>query len=439
MKYNGEIRSLTGLFLNNTLKNMNMGGDKAVESLRNNINSETKKVLENILELLSQKFYKCTIKDTDKRFLDKWDKVSRQKGGYEYLCLLRDLENLLTEIKAEKINKKYIEIVDDYYENKWPDTYVFSARGFSIGTLKKLKRWDSYTKFTTQKIEMIIDMLIIPFFEKNTAYYQNYINWIQEVNNLFSFDGKIFEYTTDEYKSVEDCIESYKAVHSFERKDFYIFLRELMEKLEAISDRKYKFDNQKTENNSKNKQKKLIIKTDNNNFDKVRHDIENIYKDIFNFPNATIGLVESEINNILFSAANNSVENYQFAYEKKHLTWEECKNNKGFMALMRYQIYRYLVSYIETNDFIKGIVKSMENYSEKQLGVFISKSAIIDNRVWIDEECRIGKCKIKSGVIVSKGVILEADHIYIHKNTFIEEKIVIQGSINVDINIMEEK
>lgn len=166
----------------------------------------------------------------------------------------------------------------------------------------------------------------------------------------------------------------------------------------------------------------------------IWQEIEKIYQRFFSFPDGTIGLTKDEISNILFNASDISFDNYLFARERKSLTWKDCKNNKGFMTLMLYQIYKNLNEIGRNgNNFVAELVDNMVKYSQTELGMYISKTATIGRRVWVDEGCYIGECNIESEVIISQGVVLNAKSIYIPQNVIIEKNVKIEGSIFVKI------
>lgn len=442
MKDEKQILSLTGLFLQNTLKFMGIGINEAVEIYRNNVNAEIESLFKSIMQLLLEKT-KPT-KYTDKIFISKWEKVEKQNGGYTYLCLLRDVELQLKKAKKGSINKSYINVVKKEFEENWLEKYEKADTGLSVSTFKNLKRWDCYKKVKPRKIEMLIDKFIISFFENNSAYYNNYIKWIQNIENLFNYENYSFNYTDNEYNSIKKCIMSYHS-DSFERKDFYAFLRELIEKLEAISERGYDDlkkhpidNNMKDESIIYDKNKTYVHKNKLLDFseetNEIWQEIEKIYQRFFSFPDGTIGLTKDEISNILFNASDISFDNYLFARERKSLTWKDCKNNKGFMTLMLYQIYKNLNEIGRNgNNFVAELVDNMVKYSQTELGMYISKTATIGRRVWVDEGCYIGECNIESEVIISQGVVLNAKSIYIPQNVIIEKNVKIEGSIFVKI------
>lgn len=426
MKEQKEIVSLTGLFLQNTIKSMRKGLQEIVNDHEDYVTDEIDKLFEKIQDLLKQKA--TSESNNSGRFAKKWCKFTEGTWAYECLCLLREVADYLESVSEGKISRSYIETVEKYISEKWPSKHQTLEYKFSVPTLKKMKRVDKYTTLSSKKIEMLIDAVIVPCFEENIPFCKNYIEWMQDIDNFFVDKEREFSYTADEYKTIKECVESYSDLNNiieFNRENLYTFLKELVCKLEAISESK----NTKRANGDT----LLTISYVDEGLDIVRKDIEKYYERLFCFPEGTIGLVKNEIDNMLWTAATSSFENYIFAKAKKSMTWKECKQHNGFMALMKYQIYRHLARRRD-NEFIINIVKGMIQESKEELGVYISEEAEIENRVWIGENCYIGNCSIEKEVIISSGVILNAESIYIGKKSVLEDDVVIKGAVQVIIN-----
>lgn len=85
---------------------------------------------------------------------------------------------------------------------------------------------------------------------------------------------------------------------------------------------------------------------------------------------------------------------------------------------MRYRLYSYLSSKMN-NEFLEHYIKAIIKETKEKYGVFISEKAQIENKVWIDENCKIGKCYIESDVIILSEVELMANNIIIKSGSVI--------------------
>lgn len=392
-----KIVSLTALFLRNTFNQMKFDSiEKAVHSFEGDLIDELDGIFNQIKSLLKEKATSDAKKNAT--FLKKWERFKSEKWGYECLVCLKDIKCWLENIQEGTIPEEYFKTVQSYHANEWPDRLENLKFRFSKSYVKSYKNYSSHPKLTMAKINMLTDGFIVPFFKKNKVLYEDYIKWMGKTNNFFEVKEKkktvTFQYDEAEYKSVQECVNAYYEFQEFDEKIFSDFLKELIFILESISTSR---ENQSFRNED--------------NLEDIRKDIEHLYQELFPYPEDTIGISKEEIDNMLWRAANDVIESYRFAKENRNLTWQECKNNSGFMALMRYRLYSSLASK-KRIEFVSRCIKAIIKKTIEIYGVYICEDAQIDNRVWIDENCRIGKCYIESDVVILSGVEL-ADNIVV--------------------------
>ena len=184
--------------------------------------------------------------------------------------------------------------------------------------------------------------------------------------------------------------------------NFYEFLKELIIILETIS-------------KSRINQERI----DSETLDEIRQDIENFYQELFLYSEDTIGILKEEIDDILCISTNNVIESYLYAKEKRKSTWQECKKNYGFIALMRYRLCFYLSSK-RGNEFLEQYIKAITRETKEKYGVYICEEAQIKSKVWIDKNCNIGKCYIDNNVVILSNVEV-ADGVVLKSGSMIGE------------------
>lgn len=419
-----KIVSLAALFLKNTLSYMHTEtNEELIRTLESNITNEIEETFDSVKRLLD---VKATTDIDYNPILKKWNRFKTEKWAYTYLKLLQDIEIALNKVSIGGIPRNFRDDVYEYYEKEWPLKSDIMRFKFSLPTLKNYTNHEKYYKFSNQKIEMLTNELIVPYFVKYQAFYDIYIKWMSDIEHFFRMTEKgkdiVFLHTAEEYKAIKSCVCSYKQIESFDRKSFSDFLQDLFSLLDAFS------ISRQNKNNSVLKEESSC----NDNVDIVRKDIEDFYKRLFSFPEGTTGFVKGEIDNLLWTAANNAMQSYLFASEKKKIAWEVCKKNKGFIALMRYRLYRALLG-ADANQFIKTYINAMVKETEDIYGVYISENAQLENRVWIDENCKIGNCYIENDVIIFPEVELLAESLVIKSGSIIESNTCIKGQIEVTV------
>lgn len=399
-----KIVSLTALFLRNTFNQMKFDSiEKTISSFEGNIYDELDETFEQIKVLLKKKAAPGAKKNAT--FLKKWERFKSEKWGYECLVCLKNIKGCLEKAQEGTIPEEYFGIVQKYYADEWSDKFENLKFRFSKSYVKSYKDYTEQTKLSVAKIDMLTDGFIVPFFKKNRVLYEDYIKWMRDTNNFFGIKERnkiiTFQYTKQEYKSVQECVNAYYDFHEFNSKSFSDFLKELILILESISE---------------SRQDHEIVSDEK--LEDIRKDIENLYQELFSYPEDTIGILKEEIDNMFWMAANDVIASYLFAKENRKLTWQECKKNSGFMAFMRYRLYSYLASKRE-NQFLSHYIKAIIKETKEKYGVYICEEAQIKNRVWIDENCKIGKCYIENDVVILSGVELMADDIVVKSGSVI--------------------
>lgn len=245
--------------------------------------------------------------DTKKNatFLRKWENFKSEKWGYECLVCLKDIKRYLEKARIGTVPKVYIDIVQNYYAEEWPDKAGNLKFKFSKSYVKEYKKYTQYNELSISKIEMLTGGLIVPFFKKNKLFYNNYIEWMQDIENFFRIYEKdkmiSFQYSEQEYKSVKECVNAYNDFREFDSKSFYDFIKELILILEFIT---------------KSRQNQEIVIDEK--LDDIRKDIDNFYQELFLYSEDTIGILKEEIDNMFWTSANDVIESYIFAKEKEN-------------------------------------------------------------------------------------------------------------------------
>lgn len=425
-----EIVSLTALFLTNTVKHMRLKtAAEVISTLQDNIINEIEFIFNEIEKIPKEK-----LSTKDDAFIPqkKWSDFKKQKWGYDCLVFIREVKNSL-ENTGLCISSKFVEDVKKYHKNDWQIKIDTLNYKFSEANYKKYKDYKKYEELSISKITMISDALITSFFEKNKAFYSSYIEWMRDIDNFFILikNGETitFRYELKEYETLKNFVDDYNDLEIFDRKSFLDFISNVLSVLDDIS--KSRFSNGKV-------YKGTFKNIDSDEETSIRKDIENFYSKLFDYPEGTIGIVQDEIDNMFWMAANDVIESYTFLKEKKGLTWEKCQESKGFNALMRYRLYWYL-SNKRVNEFITSFIKAMVTETENKYGIYISENAQIKNKVWIEENCKIGNCYIEDDVIIERGVNLMAEKVFIKSGSIVGPDVDIRGAIIVTISKGTEK
>lgn len=417
-----KIVSLAALFFKNTLSHMNTEtNEEHIRTLESNIANEIESTFDIVKKLLD---VKATTNIDCNPLLKSWNRFKKEKWAYIYLKDLQDIASSLNKIPIGGIPRNFRDDVYKYYEKEWLLKSDVMSYKFSVASLKTYTNYEKYQVFSIQKIEMLTNELIVPYFIKYPAYYKNYIAWMSDIEHFFGITEKgeniTISPTAEEYRIIKSCVNSYKAIKGFDRKSFSDFIQELFRHLDSFS--RLRKSNLASEEETFNYE----------NLGIVREDIEDFYKSLFSFPEGTTGFVKDEIDNLLWTAAQNAMQSFLFASEKKKVTWDVCKKNKGFIALMRYRLYRVLFG-TDGNQFIKSYINAMVKETEDMYGVYISQNAQIENRVWIDENCKIGNCYIENDVIIFPDVELLAESLVIKSGSIIESDTCIKGQIEATV------
>lgn len=410
-----KIESLTALFLTNTLPFMRItSADEAVSNLETNIQDEIENTfirIENVQNLKlnddSDSFYPA----------NKWNKFKNETWGYDCLVALREVEEILKRTK-KPISQKFIKDVANYHKNEWVSKVDSINYKFSEPTYKKYKDYKKYERLSLSKIKMLAEGFIVLFFEKHKFFYMNYIKWIKNVDNLFCLkkNNEIinFSYTEEEYNTLKACIDSYSDLKEFDKSSFLDFIINILSILDDISRSRLQECEQIDES-------------------AIRKEVENFYSNIFDLPTETTGIMQGDKDNIIWLAVNDIMECFEFFRKKKRLTWKECKSNKGFKAFMNNRLYIHLFD-IQSNQFILQWIKAQVIRVDNDYGVYINERAHIKNKVWIDENCQIGKCSIDEGCQIKNCNI--DDDVILHKKVIVDGVVIRQGSeIGPDIEI----
>lgn len=391
-----KIVSLTALFLKNTFAFMRYDTiDQTITGFESYIFDEIEALFKEIINILNEK---ATAEINKNATLSKkWRIFEGEKWGYNCLVRLREVEKCLVNAEKGTISKEFLVEIKKYYREVWPEKSDNLNSKFSKSSLKLYKDYTKYTNLSLNKINMLVDGFIVPFFKDHTTLYEDYIKWLKHIDNFFSIEEKgekiIFPYSQQQYDWVQGCVALYSDFEEFDEKNFCDFLTELLYRLESISSERA------------NVQKEVNIQEENDNIEDIRKDIEKYFHELFSYPGGTIGILKEEVDNMLWSAANDTIENYMYIKESKNMTWSQCKDHNGFNALMRYRLYSILASKKE-NQFLSQYARTMEKETKEKYGVYISEYARVANRVWVDENCQIGKCYIESDVNILSGVVL---------------------------------
>lgn len=380
-----KIESLTALFLKNTMSHMRIKtANEAISNFENNILDEIEEIFIYIEEL--------QVKDLDKSIypMKSWTKFKNSKWAYE--CLT-ELKNIKKNINDTPISREFIEDVKIYHKIDWPEKVDSLKYKFSESYYKKYKDYKKYNQLSLTKIRMLSEGFIVLFFKKNKSFYKSYIEWIKNVENLFCLkegDKSIyFQYSQDEFYTLQSSVNSYNDLNAFDQESFLNFIVDIFGILDDIS-------------------RSRINNYDKTDEHRIRNEIRDFYHNILDIPAYTTGIMQSDIDNVLWLAINDTVDCYNFLRKKKKLTWNKCKQNNGFKAFMSHRLFIHLLKK-ETNEFLSEWVKVQITNIKNNYGVYINEKAQIKNNVWIDEHCHIGKCSID-----------EECHI---KNSFIDDDV----------------
>lgn len=404
-----EIVSLTGLFFTNTLSHMRIKTEKeAITNLENNIQD----AIENIFVEL-QKIPKNKLSDDMKRNFypeNKWEKFKNEVWGYDCLTTFRELAISIRNTDCP-ISYQFIKDVESYHKNEWTNKADTLKYRFSSAYYKKYKDYTKYTELSLSTMEMIADGFIVSFFEKHKTFYNNYIKWIKNIENLFCITKEKtkmeFLYTEDEFKTLEDCVNSYNDLSSFDRNSFLDFILNIFSILDDIS-------------------RTRLAGTDQIDEKKIRKEIEILYNKMFDLPAETSGLMQGDIENIIWSATNDTMECYNYFRNKLGITWDKCINNNGFIAFMSHKLYFYL-SRKDSSQFIMQWVRAQVMKINNKYGVYINEKAQIKNRVWIGENCQIGNCCIDEECEIINSYI--DDNVILYSRVIIDGVAIKKGSI----------
>lgn len=395
-----KIESLTALFFVNTLSHMRIKTEKeAITNLESNIQG----AIENIFIELQNISTDRLSNDSQNSFYpgNKWEKFKGEVWGYNCLTTLRELAISIQKTEGP-ISSKFIKDVEHYYKNEWTEKADTLKYKFSSAYYKKYKDYTKYLELSLSTMEMIADGFIVSFFEKHINFYKNYIKWIKNIKNLFSIKIEKkeikFSYTEDEFKTLEDCVNSYNDLNVFDRKSFLDFILNIFSILDDIS-------------------RTRLTGIDQIDEKEIRKEIELFYTDMFALPAETSGIIQGDIDSIIWRATNDAMDCYDFFRSKQGVTWEQCKSNKGFIAFMNHRLYFYL-SCKYTSQFITQWIKGQVMKINNEYGVYINEKAQIKTRVWIGENCQIGNCHIDEECVIN--------------NSYIDDGAVLRSRVTID-------
>lgn len=404
-----KIESLSGLFFVNTLSYMRIKTEKeAIANLENNIQD----AIENIFIEIQNISRDRLSDDVERSFYPekKWEKFKGEVWGYNCLTTLRELAISIQNTESP-ISYQFIKDVKHYHKNEWPEKADTLKYKFSPAYYKKYKDYTKYSELSLSTMEMIADGFIVSFFEKHRNFYRNYIKWIKNIENLFSIkieEKEIkFSYTEDEFKTLEDCVNSYNDLSIFDRKSFLDFILNIFSILDDIS-------------------RTRLTGVDQIDEKEIRKEIELFYNDMFALPAETSGIIQGDIDNIIWRATNDAMDCYDFFRSKQGVTWEQCKSNKGFIAFMSHRLYFYL-SCQNTSQFITKWIKGQVMKINNEYGVYINEKAQIETKVWIGENCQIGKCHIDEECVINNSYI--DDDVILYSRVIVDGVAIKQGSI----------
>lgn len=433
-----KIVSLTALFLVNTINHMGIKkADEAVSILEKNILDEIENIFDAI-ENCANMGKKLSKKVDSFAPQNKWSKFERGKWGYECLVLLRDVK-ISIEKTEKNISQDFINKVKKYHKNDWPLKADSINYKFSEAYYKRYKNYRKYEKLSLSQIDMLSEGFIVLFFERNNLQiYKDYIDWMKDTKNFFCLKkGEnlvSFLYKKEEFDTVKKCVDGFCEFEEFNRNNFLDFIKNLFYILDNISSSRQK-------GRLKDKGRPDVLDIRQDGF--IRTEIENCFHKWFSYPEGTIGLVQSEIDDIFWRAVDDVIESFNYLKEKENLTWEECVKNKGFAALMRYRLYYYL-SCNATNDFITDRIAHMVAETKDKLGIYISEKAQIKNQIWmedncfieecrIEEDCHIKNCHIERNAVLCPRVNFLADSVRVKSGTVVGPDVEISGKVVVTI------
>lgn len=412
-----KIESLPGLFLYKTdqifsFKNATL----RLNYVKENIVNEIESLLEIIEAEATNRISPEENFEDARSYLSKWESFQTELNAYT--CVLH-LRNLLNAIKERRYVSRYFAgLITKYRIEHINEKYDQLSTGLYSAKYKECRQYHTFHEYNQEFYDMLIEFYFVPYFMENSRALNRFISLINKTSWLLSIetDGRIikFDCSSNKIESLEQTICEFNGFRNQlpEREGLRVLLEELIDKLIDVT---------KDPGNSEINQ------------ELIRNNIRNMISGlIIHIPFDTTGLDKEYV---IYLTINKVVDLFEFVYEIKKWTWEDCSSNPLFVSRCIYylnesicEVLKYSQlplgessdTYLEEMEYLESMKLYFNNemrriLTDRKMDILFSNT--IAPRSWFDSDCNFTNCIIEEGVVLEGHIC--GNRVLFHKNTSI--------------------
>ena len=393
-KKSHEIRSLTRLFICKTFKFFCWSDEKISGQQDRYYTDIIEDCFKSIIAQLKEKS-NPDLKTAD-GFERCWARFLKAGKLQEKAEKLEEVKAFLDKKAKGTIQESTKDKVIRFYDHEWMQILDGLQSGLSVANIKILKDCTIPKDIKLDTKLMIIDSVLIPYFESSqdlmAGEFNRFKRTFDSVDSFLCYEDARFALYEKAAEQLMDSVKELKKL-DFEAQKFRKYLLNLFSIFDDLC--------------AKN-EKRLAEKTMTEQQSKFLNEIKLFLEGEVHMTPDTCGLEQTEIDEKYMVASSKALADMIFITGQKRITLKQCIAHKGFQALIRYYMSLEMMK-VSNNDYAELIVKYLADKSFEESRTLIDENVEIVGPLWMGNHCSLKNCRIEQEVIIEDDVIIDAD------------------------------